>query len=516
MLTLEGLLAGKGYADLAASPLQVAIARAADGRALAGVLGREHMQAHFGADEIEAVLPALLVVVAGVRGGKSFLAACLVLTRAMTADLGALKPHEVARGAIVAPTVDNATATYRLLVGIVRGSKVLSALVVGDPTAEAVTLRRPDGRVVEVVVVAAHRGAVTLRSRWLFAFVLDEVALFGTEGTGAVVNAEELLRAGETRLVPGGQGCLISSPFGPQGLLFDLWREHFGKPSADVLVVHAPTRAMNPSFPEEKIERIRKRDPDTAAREYDAQWLDASTSLLDGKQLTAAQRVAPAEMPARNGVHYVAASDPATRGNSWTLVVAHAERVEANGTPRVVIDAAWQWTGSKSAPLSPREVLAEQARNLRPYGVRVVYTDQWSNDALRDIGADIGLDLVQQTITLEMYLALRTIVSTGALELPPDKVLRQDLAGLRRKVTANGVRVELPHTADGRHADYAPAVTLAVEHAGRDAAVIDGGSFTTYDFDTECSATIGVGDMSDEIARHTMLLEAIRADIEGG
>jgi len=30
-------------------------------------------------------------------------------------------------------------------------------------------LRRPDGRIVEIVVVAAHRGATTLRSRWLAA-----------------------------------------------------------------------------------------------------------------------------------------------------------------------------------------------------------------------------------------------------------------------------------------------------------------------------------------------------------
>jgi hypothetical protein len=30
-------------------------------------------------------------------------------------------------------------------------------------------------------------------------------------------------------------------------------------------------------------------------------------------------------------------------------------------------------------------------------------------------------------------------------------------------VTTNGISIELPRTADGRHADYAPAIVLALE-----------------------------------------------------
>lgn len=481
MIGLESVLAGKAFADLPASPLQLAIARAADGRPLAGVLEPEALRAHFGVDELEPVMPELVVLVCGVRAGKSFLASCAAIKGALTADLEALKPHEVPRFAIVAPTVDNARATFRILVGIVRGSKVLRAMVVprkkgsedADATLDTLELRRPDGRRVEIVVVAAHRGAVTMRSRWLVGFVLDEVALFGAEATGAAVNAEELLRAGETRLVPRAQGWLISSPFGPSGLLYELWREHFGKPG-EVLVVHAPTRAMNPSFPEKKVDAVRRRDADTAAREYDAAWLDATTALLDGRQLDAATRKAPAQRPPVAGVRYVAAGDAATRGNAWTLVVGHAERaapvvvdgVRLEQPLRVVVDGAWQWIGSKSAPLSPATVLEEQAAILRPYGTRTIFQDHVMLDALRDLARQHKLYLEEQRgEQLETYMQLRTAVASSALELPPDAFVRQDLAGIRRKVTSSGTRIELPTTANGRHSDFAPAIALLVRRA---------------------------------------------------
>jgi hypothetical protein len=73
---------------------------------------------------------------------------------------------QVARFSIVAPTVDHATATVRLLIGSLMASPQLASMVDGDPTADTVCIRRPDGRVVEICVVAAHRGGITLRSRW--------------------------------------------------------------------------------------------------------------------------------------------------------------------------------------------------------------------------------------------------------------------------------------------------------------------------------------------------------------
>jgi hypothetical protein len=351
-------------------------------------------------------------------------------------------------------------------------SPVLSRMVVGEPTADTLTIRRADGRIVEIVVVAAHRGAVTLRSRWLAGFVLDEAALFGAETTGAVVNLEELLRAGETRLVPGGQGWIITSPFGPSGLVYDLWREHFGKPGR-VLVVHAPTSAMNPTFPIAQIEAIRARAPDVASREYDAAWVDADSAFLDGVLIDQAVRRKPLEEPRMHGATYCAAMDPATRGNGWALIIARAEQLSED-LVRVVVAVAREWKGSRLAPLDPDATLAEIAGVLRGYGLSEIACDGWAVDALASIGRVHGVELLPRTTTAsqayEAWDGVRTLLSQKRLELAPHPLLVQDLKGLRKKATASALRVELAHTSDGRHADLGAALLLAVRDASRDLA----------------------------------------------
>ena len=56
-------------------------------------------------------------------------------------------------------------------------------------------------------------------------------------------------------------------------------------------------------------------------------------------------------MPYNPAQEYVAAMDPATRSNSWTLVI--ATRVE---NKRIIV-LARQWTGTKIAPLNSVEVM---------------------------------------------------------------------------------------------------------------------------------------------------------------
>jgi len=474
MTTLEQLLTSRAGFDLDASPLQRAITRAADGLQLGEGLSDSEVRAHFGCErsQIGLCMPVLVAVIAGVRSGKSFLAACAAVKAYLTADLSALKPHEIARFAIVAPTVDNASATFRLLVGSVMASPVLSRMVVGEPSADTLTMRRPDGRVVEIVVVAASRGAITLRSRWLVGFCLDEVSLFGTESTGAVVNAEELLHGGETRLVRGGQGWLTASPYGPSGLLHALWLAHFGKPGR-VLVVHAPTSAMNPAFPLAQIEAIRARAPDVASREYDAAWVDADSAFLDGVLVDQAVRREPLEEPRIPGAVYCASMDPATRGNGWALIIARAEQLSEN-LVRVVVAVAREWKGNRLAPLDPDATLAEIANVLREYGLSDVACDGWAVDALASIGRVHGIELLPRTTTApqayEAWDGVRTLLSQKRLILAPHPLLVQDLKGLRKRATASALRVELPHTADGRHADLGAALQLAVHDASRDLA----------------------------------------------
>ncbi len=460
-LALEDMVAGAGFGDLAASPLQRAICRAADGRPLGDLLAPEVVERHFGVTTLPLSRPAIVELVCGVRGGKSWLASCAAVHAALMANLSDLKQYELPRFAIVGPTIDAARATFVVLCGIVQSSRVLRRFMHGEPTADTLVLKRPDGRRVEVVVVAAHRGGLSVRNRWLIGFVLEEVAQFGDAATGAVVNAEELLRAAEARLLPGCQGWLISSPFGPSGLLYDLYREHFGKPGR-VLVVHADTRSMNPAFPQATIDALTARDPDAARREYGAEWLDVESAMYASQLVDEAVREHPLELPPPARGACFAAMDAATRGNAWTLAVAWP--VWREGRFVVVVGIARQWVGSSRSPLSPSATLRELAVLLAPYRVRRVLCDGWSFDANREIAAQHGLELVllPHAEQIEAYSKLGTALANGAVELPPSAWLRTDLVSVRKRVTPSGVRVELPRTSDGRHCDGAPATAAAV------------------------------------------------------
>ncbi|MDB4987837.1 MAG: hypothetical protein JWN04_3015, partial [Myxococcaceae bacterium] len=461
-LTLERVLTGAGFADVPASPLQRAICRAASGLPI-GDIDRELVERHFGCADLPTIKPRRVVLIAGIRGGKSLLSCCAAIHACLTADLSSLKPHELPRYAVIAPTVDAARATFVQLTGIVQSSPTLRTFLDGEPTTDTLVIRRPDGRRVEIVVVAALRGGLSVRNRWLVGACLEECASFGSESSGAAVNAEDILAAAETRLLPGCQAWLISSPFGPVGILYELHARHFGRSGGTTLVVHAPTRALNPSFPQSRIDEIRLESPDVAAREYDASWVDADSAFLPAVCIDAAIRESPMVRP---GTAFHAAMDPATRGNSWTLAVGWTVTSSDGLETRVVIAGCWQWTGSKSAPLSPRATLAEIATVLAPFGAQRIHVDGWSFDSLREHASAVGLTLEQHTGGADQaYARLRTLLANGLIELPPHPIMRQDLLSIRQRATASGVKIHLPKTADGRHCDFAPSIALASFYA---------------------------------------------------
>lgn len=406
---------------------------------------------------------SLVVLVCGVRGGKSYLASCAALHAALTADLSHLRSHDLPRVPIIGPKQDLAEATFTQLCGIVDASESLAARV-RERGADWMLVSRPDGRVVELVVSAAHGGGASVRNRWLAGFVFEEVAQFGEQATGYRVNAEELLQAARTRLVKGCQGWLISSPYGPRGLLYDLWRKHYNK-SGDVLVVHAPTLAMNPDLPglAETIAVVRAEDPDTAAREYDAEWLDVESALIPMLQLEACLRDV-GTLPAEEGWSYVAAMDPGTRGNAWTLVVL------GRSAERMVCVHAEEWIGSKGAPLDSAAVLTAIRNRLAEYGVGRVMQDQWAADPIVALGSRLepklwidATDVVGQKRT-QMYLDLAALIGRRGIELPRLPHLVADLQGLRKVVSGRGdIGIELRQTPDGRHCDFAPALALAAQ-----------------------------------------------------
>ena len=461
-LVTEGL-------GLTLSPGQGLIVDAADGAEIPhatddGVRTAERGGAVLRTRERLGVPARQICVVAGIRGGKTTLAACAAVAGALRADLSSLRADETAAGLIVAPHADSASETYRVLRELVEGHPALTALLVGEPKASRLTLRRPsDGRRVELRVVAAGKGGLTLRSRWLTSCVLDEGAFFESASTAAVTDRAQL-DAVRHRVVPGAQIWLISSPFAAKGLLHDVWRTT----APGWVVVHAPSSALHPKYwTPERVQRALAEDYESACREVLGQFVDAATSLFSTAAVERASKhpVSP-PVPHRR---YVAAMDPASRVNPWTVAVA------TRGPQRFEIVAAREWV-PRGSDLDPDEVLAELSKFLAPYGVTTVLTDQYGYASTAALARRYGLALTLHTTTdrtaMQSHLWLKKRLEADEVALPPIPELLADMQDVQR-VLGSGGRARVEYQRRGpRHADYVPAVVLALA-ALRDAPPAD-------------------------------------------
>ena len=463
--SLEELLTGREYFGLTeATPLQRAVCRIVEGRPLAELGTHPDVISGLGGEDAVTAMPAEppaeVCLLAAIRSAKSLLTAANAVRASQVCDLSRLGPGEIPRIPVVSLKMDLAQVVFRHIVGNVQASPRLRALVIGEPTADTILLRHPSGRPVEIKVTAGARAGSTLVARWLAGVVFDEAPrMIGADD--GVVNLEDMRSAILGRLLPGAQVLYPGSPWAPFGPVYQMVTERWGSPGRDLVVIRGTGPQMNPShWTPERCDELRERDPDAHATDVLGQFLSPESSLFDEKTIRASATGALDAAPVE-GYQYVAAIDPATRGNAWTLVLG-ACTGRRNGMRHVTVPLARQWIGSKVAPLQPTVVLRDISDLCERYGVRVIVTDQYAADALRDLGHLHGVSLIERPWTsatkLDAFDSMRVRLVTGLVELPPDEALIRDLLTVRRRVTQQSVSIDLPRTPDGRHCDYAPAL----------------------------------------------------------
>lgn len=472
--TLEELLTQRsGFGLVTASPLQRAVCRIIDGRPL-GQLAYDPIV--IGAIGNVAALPKgkpdEVLIISGIRTAKSLTAAALGVRASQVCDMTGLGEGEVPRVSIVSLTTDLARVVFDHLVGNITARPALRAILLEDPSADSILLRHPSGRPVEIKVVAGARAGASLVARWSAGCIFDEAPRMVGSDDG-VVNYDDCHAAVLGRLLPGAQIISIGSPWAPFGPIYNRVIEFSGKPSKGLVVVRAPAHHMNPiTWTPEKIAELKGKNEAVFRTDILGEFADPSSSLFSSAELEKVTRKATGDLPFESGHDYGATMDPATRGNAWTFTLGAKKRGELGTRHKIAVAVARQWIGSKVEPLSPDVIVKEIAGICKTYGVDVVTTDQYAADALRDIAERHGIVLRIETITaqrkVELFQDLQTKIAEESIELPPDPVVRADLLSVRKRVTQNGIGIELPKTADGRHADYAPALALLASVPLRD------------------------------------------------
>lgn len=415
--------------------------------------------------------------VCGARGGKSYVIVALRLVYGMLVrDLSSMAPGQRAVALIVAINDKLRREVINYALGAVRSKPSLEAMLVG-PSADGFGLRRPDGRLVRFEGGVAAAGGAGQRGRSLTDFAMDEGAFF-RDGSFKI-NDEEIFRAGSARVLPGGQTIIASTPWAQAGLLYEMHKRNFGKPD-DALVAHAPTLVLHDSeMTRATVERERLRNPDNAAREFDAKFMTTGTTVffetasIDAALTSEAFEVQPLDKLA-------AGADFGFRSDSSALML-----VALRGGILHVFDGA-EARPSEDAPLKPSVTVKAFADKLAGR-TGCLMADGHYREAITEHLEAHGLSYIPAPNTpADTYVRARMLLREGKVRIHSlefrDRLMQQMREVHGKPTSGGGMSIVHPRWATGGHGDLAAAFVLAVWQLWGDTVPAPPPEFGTADF----------------------------------
>jgi hypothetical protein len=385
-----------------------------------------------------------LCAIAGRRGGKSrALSTFAVYIGALCDHSEVLASGERGLVSLLAPTQRQSRIDLGYCDGIITQSPELRQLVVNRTTD---TLSLSNG--IDIEVRSANFRM--LRGVTCVAVLADEVAFFSDESSESANPDTEILNAVRPSLATTNGPLLIaSSPYRKLGTLWDIYRQNFG-PEGDpgILVLKGTSRQFNPSLDQKVVDRAFARDPASARAEYGAEFRDDIESYVSREVIEACIEPGVRERAPSRNHRYHAFVDPAggSGNDSMTLSVGHLE------DDVVVLDALRE----QRPPFSPDATIADFARLLRTYGVKVVTGDRFGGEFPRELFRSYGIQYRLSELTKNgIYIEALPRLNSKTVRLLHNERLVSQLAGLERRHGRTG-RDTIDHGPHG-HDDVANA-----------------------------------------------------------
>lgn len=419
-------------------------------------------------------------VIAGARAGKdSRIAAPIVCYEALFGG----HDRRLSKGErAIIPLVAQDQRATRVAFGYIKeyfaGSSLLASMV-----DEVLNLEiRLTNRISVLCFPCTQR---SLRGWSIPAAVMDELAFFRLEGAAdSDVEVQQSIRRG-TISFPQTRFLKVSTPYMKSGVLYDDFKNHFGKDSEDVLVWRAPSTLMNPSLAEQRLERERRLDPQRFEREYMAEFAEDLESFLPTAWIDAAVVEGRHELPPMPGVTYVAACDPSGGGaDAFTLCIVHAEGEQPN--QKIVQDLCRGWKRARNSTVDLEGVVAEIAAILKGYAILECAGDRYSAAWVVQSFERQGI-LYRQTDKDKsaFYLETEPLFAQGRIEILDHPQLARELRLLERRPRPGGKTI-VDHPS-GSHDDHANSLALAAAKALEGVGSFDIRGFGSYvrpDWDT--------------------------------
>lgn len=382
-----------------------------------------------------------LWIAAGRSSGKGSIASLLAIHAAAFVNYRGLRPGERPIAICLASDRRQAGIVRKYIAGAFDAAPMLSGLVVRDA-----------GDVLElstgVDVMVGTNDYRSIRGSTLCLAVLDECAFYRTDADSSSSDIEVYRALKPAFRQLGGMIVGISTPYKRSGLLYTKWTESFGQNDDDCLVIQAPTRLLNPLYPQSDIDKELAADPQAAASEWLAEWRSDLASFVSREVVEACVARDVLEIPPMDRIRYTAWCDPSggSGADEMVLAVAHKEGETA------IIDCL----RSRAAPFSPDDVCHEFAEVLKSYRLREVTGDRYAGSwpAERFQAHGVSYQPADRN-TSDVYLnALPSLNSKRVQLLDHNKLIGQ-ICNLERR-SGQGGRQAISHPLRG-HDDFACA-----------------------------------------------------------
>ncbi len=410
-------------------------------------------------------LRRVLVAVVGGRGGKTYLLLSVRLVWGMLMrDLSPLAPGEEAFATIVAPNDELRQQAVNYALGACRSKPELRALLrlprgcsEADTPGEFGIHRADFNRVVTFTGAVATRGGYGVRGKWHTDLGLDEAAFF--RDASSKINDRDIYEAGVARVLPGGQVIIGSTPWAQTGLVYEMYRDNFGKPTTS-LVAHAPTLLLNDSpAVREVVELEMKRNPDNARREYLAEFM-ATGTLVFFEAPSVEGAVTDEPFVPRAGDTVAAGADFGFRSDSSALVLV-AKRGET-----LHVFAGAEERPEPGQPLKPSKTVATFAKIIAG---RCAYllADQHYREAIAEHLEAHDLSYAPAPgQPAESYVRARMLLREGRVRIHGlefrDRLVQQMREVCGKPTSGGGMSIVHPRWSQGGHGDLVSALVLAL------------------------------------------------------
>jgi hypothetical protein len=399
-------------------------------------------------------------LIAGRRAGKDSVASGIAAHMAASFEpAGRLRPGE--RPVVALCAVDKAQG--QVVLGYIRSyfQRVPSLAALVDR-------EREDGfaltNSVDVSIMAGDFRS--LRGRTVLLAVFDECAFW--KGEHSARPDREVLRSIKPGMLtlPESMVIGISTAFMRSGLLYERWSKHFGKDTANVLVIQAESRVLNPLLPQSEIEAALAEDPEAARADYLSEWRDNVSGYLPRDLIEGAVDAGVTVRQPDPIFRYTSFIDASSgQQDSFSCAICHAEG------QAVVLDCLVEIP----APFSTSAAVTQVAATLKCYSI---YSTCGDDHAKGWVIAELGRNGIRfeprptEMTRSALYSETLPLFSSGRVRLLDSKRLVSQYCALERRLLPGGhERIDHPNRS-GHHDDLANACAGALWRASQAQGVV--------------------------------------------